>query len=194
MKTTLALIGVLLLVAATASAAGVDAIAKQHAKDLATQNNNRYGPAPGTPAPPQAQAPAAPAPPQLAPSLVKFQSDLATLQSGTPATAEQQQKFADSVIAGATSTKPTPASAAKFIKDLSDAYAEKPLSAANRARLIQYLDAVLNPGKYPMAKVDGIVTAVQTMFRDNGLSQPCAEMLSADVKKLSDEAQGIAGR
>jgi hypothetical protein len=194
MNATLLLVGGLLLVAATASAAGVDAIAKQHARDLATENNNRYGPAPGTPAPPQAPAPGAPAPPQLAPSLVKFQSDLGALQSGTPATADQQQKFADTVIAGAQATKPTPASTAKFIKDLSDAYAEKPLSAANRARLVQYLDAVLNPGKYPMAKIDGIVTAVQTMFHDNGLSQARAEALSADVKKLSDEAQGIGGR
>lgn len=191
MKATLALVGGLLLVAATASAAGVDAIAKQHAKDLATQNNNRYGPAPGTPAPPQAPAQAAPAPPTLAPSLVKFQSDLATLQTGTAATADQQQKFSDNVIAGAQGTKPTPASTAKFIKDLSEAYAEKPLSAANRARLTQYLDAVLNPGKYPMAKIDGIITAVQAMFREHGLSQPRAEMLAADVKKLSDEAQGI---
>jgi hypothetical protein len=193
MKATLALLGGLLVMTGTASAAGVDAIAKQHARDLATQNNNRYGPAPGTPAPPQAAAPGAPAPaaPQLAPSLVKFQSDLATLQSGTPATTEQQQKFSDNVVAGAQGNKPTPASTAKFIKDLSDAYADKPLSAANRARLVQYLDAVLNPGKYPMAKIDGIITAVQTMFRDNGLSQARADILSADVKKLSDEVQGI---
>lgn len=193
MKALLALLGGLLVLAGTASAAGVDAIAKQHARDLATQNNNRYGPAPGTPAPPQAAAPAGPGAvaPQLAPSLVKFQSDLGTLQSGTPATTEQQQKFSDNVVAGAQGGKPTPASTAKFIKDLSDAYAEKPLSAANRARLVQYLDAVLNPGKYPMAKTDGIITAVQTMFRDNGLSQPRAEALSADVKKLSDEVQGI---
>jgi len=192
MKATLALLGGLLVMVATASAAGVDAIAKQHARDLATQNNNRYGPAPGTPAPPQAPTPAAPAAPQLSPSLVKFQTDLGTLQSGTPATTEQQQKLADDVVGGSQGNKPTPASTAKFIKDLSEAYAEKPLSAANRARLAQYLDAVLNPGKYPMAKLDGIITAVQTMFRDNGLSQPRAEVLSADVKRLSDEVQGIA--
>ena len=193
MKATLAVLGGLLVIAATASAAGVDAIAKQHARDLATQNNNRYGPAPGAPAPPSAPAPGgtAPAPPQLAPSLVKFQSDLGALQAGTPATAEQQQKLAEQVTSAAQGNKPTPVSAAKLVKDLSDAYAEKPLSAANRARLTQYLDAVLNPGKYPMAKIDGIITAVQTMFHDNGLSQPRAEMLSSDVKKLSDEVQGI---
>jgi len=192
MKATLALLGGLLVLAGTASAAGVDAIAKQHARDLATENNNRYGPAPGTPAPPPA-TPAAPAQaaPQLASSLVKFQSDLAALQAGTPATADQQQKLSEELISGAQGNKPTPASVAKLVKDLSDAYAEKPLAPVNRARLVQYLDAVLNPGKYPMAKIDGIITAVQTMFHDNGLSQPRAEALSADVKKLSDEVQGI---
>lgn len=188
MKALLPLLGMMLL-AGSGFAAGTDAIIKQHAKDLATQNNNRYGAPPSSQ---PAQPPGMPAPPPaptLAPSLTKFQTELGALQAGSLASADQQQKLAQEVLAGAQNAKPSSNATTKFVKDLSEAFAEKPLTALNRARLVQGLDAVLNPGKYPQAKLEGIFAQIQTMFHDNALSQTKADALAEDVKAMSAEIQ-----
>src|SRR5512135_530598 len=133
MKAIFALTGALTVLTGQLFAAGTDAIVKQHAKDLANQNNNRYAqPGPGQPQPPPPPTPGAVAVPTLAPSLVKFQTDLASLQAGSAATAEQQQKLAQELLAGAQGPKPAETNATKLVKGLTDAFAEKPLSAANR--------------------------------------------------------------
>ena len=178
-----------MLLAGSGFGAGTDAIIKQHAKDLATQNNNRYEGAP-SPQPTQPPAmPAAPAAPTLTPSLAKFQSELGSIQAGSPASAEQQQKLTQEVLAGAQNAKPSSAAVTKLVKDLSDALADKPLTALNRARLVQGMDAVLNPGKYPQAKLEGIFALIHSMFRDNGLSESKAGAISEDVKAISAEIQ-----
>jgi hypothetical protein len=188
MKTTLALFGALTLLVSNGLSAGTDYIIKQHAKDLANPNNAPTGmgrPAPQLPAP----APAAPAPPALTPSLVKFQTELGTLQAGSPASTEQQQKFTQELMAGAVNAKPSQAALAKLAKDLADAFAEKPLSAASRASFVQQLDAVMNPGKYPQAKLDGILGQMPSLFTKNGVSSVKATTIADDVKAISDEIQ-----
>jgi len=85
--------------------------------------------------------------------------------------------------------KPSLASASKFVDQLTAAAAEKPLPAASRGRLVQELDAVLNPGKYPQAKLDGIFSDVQAIFQENGLGRTKAVALADSVKAMSAEIQ-----
>ncbi len=188
MKATLALLGCLTVFTSQVFAAGTDAIIKQHAKDLANQNNNRYAePAPGQPQPPAAAG--AVAIPTLSPSLAKFQTDLASLQAGTAASTDQQQKLAQELVAGAQGAKPSVTNATKLVAEISEAFAQKPLSPSYRARFVQELDAVLNPGKYPMARLDGIYASIKQMFQSNGLSDTKADQLVEDIKAISTQIQ-----
>ena len=178
--------------ALNAFGAGSEAILKQKAKDLANPNNAPTGM--GRPAPPAtAPAPAAPAGPTLTPALVRFQSDLGTLQAGSVASAEQQQKLVQELRNGALSAKPSAAASTKLVKDVTEAFAEKPLSAENRARFAQELDAILNPGKYPQAKMDAILAHVPTLFLSSGVSRAKASAIEADVRTISAEIQHGGG-
>jgi hypothetical protein len=85
--------------------------------------------------------------------------------------------------------KPSRAALTKLTDDLTAAFAEKPLSPTSRARLVQELDAVFNPGKYPSAKLDGIFADIQAIFQENGLSRNKAVAIADDVKAISAEIQ-----
>jgi hypothetical protein len=185
MKTSPALFTVLSLALASA-VAGPETIIKQRAKELRDQNNVRQGVAPPTQAPLTSTAPA---PPTLSPSLVRFQADLGTLTTGVSVTPDQKQKMVQQLVAAPQGAKPSPKSLAKLTDDLTAAFAEKPLSATSRARLVQELDAVLNPSKYPQAKLDGIFTDIQAIFQDNGLNRNKAVIIAEDVKAISAEIQ-----
>jgi hypothetical protein len=188
MKTLLALIAIGTMVSVNCPGAGVDAIIKQHARDLATQNNNRYSapaPAPAVPAPPTA----APTVPTLAPSLVNFDSELASLSAGTPANAVQQKKLAQDLLEGAQGAKPSGATATNLVQHLTEAFAQKPLSSANRSIFVRELDAVLNPGKYPQARLEGIFGSIERMFRLNGANDAQASQIVEQVKAMSSQIQ-----
>ncbi len=175
-----------LLLLGTSAFAGPETIIKQRAKELSNQNNVRQGVAP--PSQP-AVGPSVPAPPTVTPVLVSFQTELATLNIGTPATPEQKQRLTQSLLLAPQGAKPSRALLAKLTEDLSAAFAEKPLSAPSRARLVQELDAVLNPAKYPQAKAEGIFKDIQAIFQDNGLSRNKAVVISEDVKAISLQIQ-----
>ena len=166
--------------------AGPESIIKERAKELRDQNNVRQGVAPPTQAPVTGVAPT---PPALTPSLVRFQTELGTLNMGTPATAEQKQKMMQDLTLTPQGAKPSRAALAKLTDDLTAAFAEKPLSATSRARLTQELDAVLNPGKYPSAKLDGIFADIQAIFQESGLSRNKAVVIADDVKAISAQIQ-----
>ena len=106
MKTTLALLGPALLLAATAFA-GPDVIIKQHAKDIRDQNNVRQGVAPPVatvqPARPSATTAAAPTPVQQ--SLVRLRADLVAIKPNAPVTPEQKQQVARDLQATAQGAK-----------------------------------------------------------------------------------------
>jgi len=85
--------------------------------------------------------------------------------------------------------KPSRTALTKLADDLSAAFAEKPLSPTSRARLVQELDAVLNPGKYPQAKLEGIFADIQAIFQENGLSRNKAVVIADDVKAISAQIQ-----
>lgn len=172
--------------------AGPDYIIKQRAKELSNQNNVRQGvPPPTQPTQPTAPAaaPTRPAAPTLTPALARFQTDLGAISAGAQVSADQRQRLAQQLVAGGLAAKPSLASASKFVDQVTAAAAEKPLPAASRGRLVQELDAVLNPGKYPQAKLDGIFSDVQAIFQENGLGRTKAVALADSIKAMSAEIQ-----
>ena len=188
MNATFGTITGIILMAASALA-GPETIIKQRAKELSNENNVRQGVAPPTQPGTAAPGTTMPAPAKLSTSLVKFQTDLAGLTAGSPATDAQKQQLTSELLAAAQGAKPSQATAAKLTDDLCAAFAEKPLPATSRARLAQELDAVLNPAKYPQAKLEGIFADVQAIFQENGLSRLKAVAIADDVKAISADIQ-----
>lgn len=191
MKTTLPLLGLGVIITVNALA-GPEVIIRERAKELRDQNNVRQGVAPPTVANQPPQSPPAPSAPALSPALVRFQATLAAIKSDIAPAPEQKQKLAQDLLLSAQGSKPSAAAVDKLVEDLSLAFAEKPLSSTSRARLMLELDAVLNPGKYPQAKLEGIFTDVQAIFQENGLARSRAVVISSDVKRIADEIRGSA--
>ncbi len=188
MKTILALIGAASLLTASLYA-GSQEIIKQRAKELVNENNVRQGVPPPVP-PSTAPGTAAPANPQQQQALARLKADLAAFKANTAVTPEQKQQLAKDLVAVAGgAAKPSQASAASLAEDLSAAFAEKPLSDSSRARLVQELDAVLNPAKYPQAKMDGIFADIQAIFQENGLARKNAVKISDEVKAVAAEVK-----
>ncbi len=192
MRITSALLGAIPLAAACAYAdPGV--IIRERAKELSNQNNVRQGVAPPTQSVQPTVAPNSPASPTLSASLMRFNTDLAAIKGDGVTTTDQQQKLAQELVAAAQGSKPSLKAASKLAVDVSDAFAEKPLSAPSRARFVQELDAVLNPGKYPQARLEGIIKDIQAIFQDNGLARVKAVAIANDVQALSAEIQKGGG-
>lgn len=192
MKPISAATGVILL-AATFAYADPGVIIRERAKELRDQNNARQVDLPpsqgGVPAQPVVTptAPTAPAAPTISAGLLRFNTHAAAIHADSMVTDDQKQKLTQDLLEGAQGPKPSLASATKLVADLCEAFAGKPLPAATRARFIQELDAVMNPGKYPMAKLEGIIGDVQTIFQQNGLARMKALAIADDVKKVADE-------
>jgi hypothetical protein len=168
-------------------------IIRERAKELSNQNNVRQGVAPPTQPAQPTPLPAAPPGPTLSPALLRFNTEIAGIQANAPVTPQQKQKLTQDLLVGAQGAKPSSVSAAKLADDVSAAFAEKPLSATSRARFVQELDAVLNPSKYPQAKLDGILRDVQAIFQENGLSRMKALAIADDVKAIAAEIQKGGG-
>ena len=174
---------------AASALAGPEQIIKQRAKELRDQNNVRQGvPPPARPAQP-AQATVSPATAAQQQLLIRLQTDMASIRTN-PATPEQKRKLAQDLMALAQGpAKPTLAAADKLANDLAAALAQHPLSAANRARLAQELDAVINPSKYPQAKMQAIFEDVQAIFQASGVARKDAVVIAEDVKALAAAVQ-----
>lgn len=173
--------------AADAWGQGASYIIKQRAKELSNQNNVRQGVPPPTQAAPSAPGTAAAASPAPAPALTQFETELGSLSSSS--SASQKQLLAQQLVAGAQGAKPSLGTAAQFVDDLVAAASERPLPTSSRARLTRELDAVLNPGKYPGAKLEGIFNDIQAIFQANGVSRTQAVGLADAVRKMSSEVQ-----
>jgi hypothetical protein len=188
MRITSAVVGAVALVSACAHAdPGV--IIRERARELSNENNVRQGVAPPVQPAQPVVTPNAPAGPTLSPALLRFNTEIAALRADAQVTPDQKQKLAQDLVMSAQGPKPSLLSASKLAADLSAAFAEKPLSATSRARFVQELDAVLNPGKYPQAKIDGIIRDVQAIFQENGLARMKAVAIAEDVKTLAMEIQ-----
>jgi hypothetical protein len=184
MKTVSAVIGLASLLVLS-SAVGQDVQVKQRAKEVRDQNNVRQGVTPAT----QPSPGAGTTTPSLSPSLVQFQTGLASINAGTQVDAGQTKQLSQQVLAAAQGGKPSAASVNKLVAKLTAAFAEKPLPASSRSRLVVELDAVLNPAKYPQAKLDGIFPDIQAIFQENGLSRTKAAAIVEDVKAVAAEVR-----
>ncbi|MEI8040350.1 MAG: hypothetical protein WCL11_03005 [Verrucomicrobiota bacterium] len=187
MKTTLALLGPALLLAATAFA-GPDVIIKQHAKDIRDQNNVRQGVAPPVatvqPARPSATTAAAPTPVQQ--SLVRLRADLVAIKPNAPVTPEQKQQVARDLQATAQGAKKLSyGTAAGLANELSAALAQKSLSDPALSRLLTDLAAVLNPANIQTAQMQAICSDIRAIFETNSLAHK-------DAVKIADAAKAIA--
>lgn len=178
---------------ATIAYADPAVIIRERAKELRDQNNVRQGIAAPTQPNQPAAVPASPAVPAISAGLQRFNTRVAEIHADAMVSAEQKQGLAQDLVAGAQGPRPSLLSAMKLATDITAAFAEKPLSPAGRSRLVRDLDAVLNPGKYPMAKPDGIIRDVQAIFQENGLARAKAVVIADDVKKLADEIQKGGG-
>jgi hypothetical protein len=164
-------------------------IIRERAKELSNQNNVRQGVAPPTQSAQPAVTPNGPAAPTISPALMRFNTEVATIKGDGVVTADQQQKLAQDLLAAAQGAKPSLKTANKLAADVSAAFAEKPLSATSRARFVQELDAVLNPAKYPQARLDGIIKDIQAIFQENGLARVKAVAIANDVQNVANEIQ-----
>ena len=168
-------------------------IIRERAKELSNQNNVRQGvAAPTQPTQPTANA-NAPVGPTISAGLLRFNTEINTIRADSQVTSDQKQKLAQDIVLGAQGAKPSMISASKLAADVSAAFAEKPLSTSSRARFVQELDAVLNPAKYPMAKLDGILRDIQAIFQENGLARMKALAIADDVKAIAAEIQKGGG-
>jgi hypothetical protein len=93
------------------------------------------------------------------------------------------------VLAAAQGGKPSAASVNKLVAKLTAAFAERPLPASSRGPLMVELNAVLNPAKYPQARLDAIFPDIQAMFQENGLSRIKAAAIVEDAKAVSAEVR-----
>ena len=174
--------------------AQADIIIKQRAKEIRDQNNVRQGINPTTPAaqPPQPGAPtASTAPtPLLKQSLAKFQADLAAIQANSPVTAVQKQQLAKDLLACAQGgSKPSDATTGPLADSLATAFAQKPLSETDRARLVSRLAAVLNPANIQSAQMQAIYADIQAIFQVNGMARKDAVKIVDQVKAIGAETQ-----
>ena len=186
MKIPLALI---IGAAAIASAlAGPETIVRERAKELNNQNNVRQGVAPPTQsahAPPAQGTQGTAAPVPSTQNLMKLQVDLASISMGATITGDFKQKLAADIISAAQGAKPSAAAAAKLAESLTAGFVIKPLSASSRARFLQELDEVLNPGKYPQANMGAIYGDIQAIFQENGLDRRHSVALVDDIKGVA---------
>jgi hypothetical protein len=180
----------------TASAQiGVDAIAKQRARDVANQNNNRSMQPPSA-AP--AARPAAPTPAMAATPLTPGQQAYANFQAGlfainpnSPPEAKQTlAKDLGNVAQGA--NKPSPATVSKLTDHLTTALAEAKLTTPRKTRLAQDVAVLLNSAATPPAQKQAMIQDVQSILQSGGSSSENSAAVAADLQTVTDEVKSAA--
>jgi hypothetical protein len=175
-------LGVFVGTSASAQVGGAGPIAKQRAREQVNQSNVRQGAA--APVQPSQPPPASTTPPAQNVSLTRLQTALASYKSDGTFTPQQKQRFTNDLFAAALSTKPAPDAASKLADDMALVLVGRPLSATSRSRLATELDAVLNPSKYPQAKIQAIYDDIQAIFQENGADRRQAVAIVDAVKAL----------
>jgi len=193
------LLGLLWTLSVGVAFAGSEQIIKQRARELSNQNNVRQGVRPATPTPTQPGTPSQAAtttvltPQQQA--LVRLQTELSSFQPKAPATPEKNQQLARSLMAVAQGpSKPSFTSANALAEGLSAALSQRQLQTATRNRLLQNLNAVLNPGRFSKAQMDDVVGDIQAIFQANGLPRKDAAKISASAQTVASEARSGAAK
>jgi hypothetical protein len=186
------IIAVAALSCLTASAQlGVDAIAKQRARDVANQNNNRGTEPPNYSQPGQARsaAPSAPVAPQLnaaQQAFANFQKQLFGVT--TNATADQKGALAADMGNVAQGTKPSPATLGKLSDHLTTALGESgKLTPQRKTHAAQEIGMLLNSANTPQTQKDAMVKDVQSILEGGGASSENASAVAADLTTVTDE-------
>lgn len=186
--------------------AGSEQIIKQRAKDLRDQNNARQGVPASAPATPST-APAQPAQPQqtspqatpvytMTPqqqAMARLQSSLAAIRPGNTLTPEMKKQLARDLSGVATGpSKPSPGTINKLADSLTVALSEKLLSTATRKRLLEDLQATLNPGKMGASQLQDVIVDVTKLFESNGIPKEQAAGIGKDLQAIAAETQKLA--
>jgi hypothetical protein len=193
------IIAIAALTTLTASAQlGVDAIAKQRARDAANQNNNR------SMTPPAAGGAAAAARPRPVPPTItatpltpsqqayaNFQSQLFAVNTNTAANLKPTlAKDMASVAQGA--NKPSEATLNKLSDHLTTAYGETTLKAPQKTRLAQDIAVLLNSANTSTAQKEAMIQDVESILQTGGASADNASAVAADLKTVTDEVKPAA--
>ena len=191
MKVVLIALGSLLTI--NAFAAGSEAIIRDRAKELSNQNNVRQGVAPPAPSQPAAAANKA-APPAAAMSPIgRVQLDIAAIKPTSPVTPAQKQQLARDLAGLAQgSKKPSFPTVNKLAEDMATALSQKPVTEGARSRLVQDLNAAMNPANLQPTQMQDIVADVQAVFQSAGVPRKDAVTISDGVKAISAELQKSA--
>jgi hypothetical protein len=188
------IIAIVALASLTAGAqTGVDAMAKQRAKDVANQNNNRsMEPSGATPAAPAARpVPAAPtitATPLNASqqAYAHFQSQLFLVNSNsTPDVKQTLGKDLANVSQGA--KKPSPATLSKLSDHLTTALGEAKLTTQKKTRLAQDVGVLVNSANTPAAQKTAMIKDVESILQSGGSSSENAAAVAADLQTVTEE-------
>jgi len=186
------IIAILALSCLTASAQiGVDAIAKQRARDAANRNNNRGTEPPNYAQPGQgrAAAPAVSATPQLNPAqqaFAAFQKQL--LAVTTNVTPDQKSTLAADMGNVAQGPKPTQPTLTKLSDHLTTALAEcTKLATAQKTKLAQEVGVLLNSANTPQSQKDAMVKDVQSVLEGGGASADNASAVTMDLTTVTTE-------
>lgn len=176
----------------TASAQiGVDAIAKQRARDAANKNSTRGTEPPTYPQPGQAHAatPTAPAAPQLTPAqqaYANFQKQLFSLTNNV--TADQKSALAADMGNVAQGAKPSPATLTKLSDHLTTALGEcTKLTPQRKTHLAQEVGVLLNSANTPQTQKDAMVKDVQSILEGGGASAENAAAVAGDLTTVTEE-------
>ena len=178
----------------TASAqSGVDAIAKQRARDLANQNNNRGTQPPNYNQPGQGRpgAPAAPAAPPATPgqqAFATFQTQLFSLTNNI--TADQKSALARNMGNVAQGTKPSQETLSKLSDHLTTALSESTkLTTARRTHVAQEIGVLLNSANTPADQKDAMIKDVQSILEGAGATSEHASAVAADLTAVTNEVK-----
>ena len=193
MKTAFALIGAVMLLASSVFADN-SIIVKKRALEQRDQNNVRQGVTPPSqpsqPSQPAASsASTAPATP-LQQSLAKVRADLAAIKPNSPVAPEQKQQLTRDLLASAQgASKPSQSTIATLADSLAGAFAQQPLSEADRNRLVSDLAAVLNPAKIQPTQMQAVYGDIQAIFQANAMARKEAVKIVDQVKAVAAETQ-----
>jgi hypothetical protein len=106
----------------------------------------------------------------------------------------KQQLARDLIAAAQGPNKPSQIAANKLAEGLSSALSEKLLSGATRDRLLQDVNAVLNPQKIAQSQLTDIAGDIQAIFQNNNLDRKQAVAIASDAKALALEIQKAAAK
>jgi hypothetical protein len=181
----------------TASAqTGVDAIAKQRARDAANQNNNRSMEPPKYSQPGQARpaAPAAPAAPQPTPAQQAYAAFQKQLLGLTPnVTPDQKSALAAGMGNVAQGPKPSQATLTKLSDHLTTALAEcTKLTVQRKTHLAQEVGVLLNSANTSPAQKEAMVKDIQSILESGGASSENASAVAADLTTVIQEIKPAA--